>query len=300
MSALPSATLALPPSPATDFARAGQRREARLATAAVPAVLVVVLVLGVPCVWLLGLSFVGADGALSLHNYTALFADAAYARSLWLTLWMAAVTTAICLVAGYALAYAMTLIPRPAATLALALVALPFWTSVLVRTYAWLILLQNRGIVNNLLTGAGIIDEPLRLMHNSTGALIGMVHIMLPFMVFPLHAALGKIDGDHLRAAAAMGASPFYAFWRVFFPQSLAGVAAGCVLVFVLSLGFYITPALLGGGKSIVMSIAIEHDISRNMNWGPGSAAAVMFVAGVLCIFAVVTRFMSLERLFQR
>ena len=294
-------SMASPPSPEpTDFVRVERRREARAAANAVPAVLVIVLLLGVPCAWLLGLSFIGNDGGPTLAHYTALFADAAYARSLWLTLWMAGVTTAICLVAGYLLAYAMTLMPRWAVTLTLALVALPFWTSVLVRTYAWLILLQNRGIVNNLLTGAGVLDEPLRLMHNSTGALIGMVHIMLPFMVFPLYAALSKIDGDHVRAAAGLGASPMYAFWRVFFPQSLAGVAAGGVLVFVLGLGFYITPALLGGGKSIVMSIAIEHDISRNMNWGPGSAAGVLFVLGVLAIFAVVTRFMSLERLFQR
>ncbi len=299
---MPSASLPLPghPPPARDIAAASRRDGLRVAANALPAALVVVLLLGVPCLWLLWLSFTGPDGSLTLEHYAHIFSHPGYARSVWLTLWMATITTVVCVVAGYLLAYAMTLMPRWAATLMLALVALPFWTSVLVRTYAWLILLQNRGIVNNLLLKLGVIEEPLRMMHNSTGALIGMVHIMLPFMVFPLFAALQRIDSDQLRAAASLGASPLYSFWRVFFPQSIAGLAAGAVLVFILSLGFYITPALLGGGRTIVVAIAIEHEVSRNMNWGPGGAAAVLFVLGVLAIFALVSRFMPLDRFFQK
>lgn len=282
------------------LAAATRAEERRLACTVVPTIGVIALLLGVPCAWLVSLSFLGPDGLPTLSHYAHLVTDEGYARSVWLTLWMAGTTTTVCLVAGYVLAYAMTLMPRAWATFTLALVALPFWTSVLVRTYAWLILLQNRGIVNSALLKAGWIEEPIRIMHGPGGALVGMVHVMLPFMVFPLFAALQRIDRDHLRAAAGMGASPVVAFWRVFFPQSLAGVAVGSVLVFVLSLGFYITPALLGGGRSIVVSIAIEHDISRNMNWGPGSAASVLFVLGVLGIFALVARFMPIERLFQR
>jgi len=292
-------TLALPSTPP---ARANtERREQRwmlLDTA--PATVIVLVLLAVPLLWLFALSFTGPQGSLTLANYTRIFEDASYARSFNLTVWMAVATTAVCAVAGYVLAYAMTLMPRWAVTITMALVALPFWTSVLVRTYAWLVLLQNRGIVNNLLTKSGIIDAPLPMMHNVTGALVGMVHIMLPFMVFPLYAALQKVDGDHARAAAGMGASPTYTFWHVFFPQTIPGIVAGCVLVFVLSLGFYITPALLGGGRTVVMSILIEHEVNGSMNWGTASAVAIFFVAVVMAIFAAVGRYMPLERLFQK
>ena len=287
--------------PLRPAARRAERRETRWRLLCLlPALAVVALLLLLPLGWLGGLSFAGADGRPTLAHYAHVFSDPAYARSFLLTLRMALVTTAVCAVAGYLLAYTMTMMPRWAVTLTLALVALPFWTSVLVRTYAWLVLLQNRGIVNNLLLKWGLLDAPVQWMHNPTGALIGMVHIMLPFMVFPLHAALQKVDPDHLRAAAAMGAPPALAFWRVFFPQTLSGLAAGCVLVFVLSLGFYITPALLGGGRTIVMAILIEHEVNSSMNWGAASALALAFVAVVLGIFAVAGRVLSLERLFQR
>jgi len=286
--------------PASRQHPAERREQQRLLLDAVPASVIVLLMLVGPLLWLFALSFMGADGRPTLAHYARLFEDASYLRSFGLTVWMALVTTAVCATAGYVLAYAMTLMPRWAVTLTLALVALPFWTSVLVRTYAWLVLLQNRGIVNNLLLKAEAISEPLKMMHNSTGALVGMVHIMLPFMVFPLYAALQKVDPDHVRAAAGMGASPTFTFWRVFFPQTLAGIAAGCVLVFVLSLGFYITPALLGGGRTIVMSILIEHEVNSGMNWGPASAMAMLFVALVLGIFVAAGRFVPVERLFQK
>ncbi len=266
----------------------------------VPAAAVVGLLLLVPLLWLFTLSFSDGQGGFTWHNYARIFQDASYARAFNLTVWMAAASTAICAVAGYLLAYALTLLPRGVVTIAMALVALPFWTSVLVRTYAWLVLLQNRGIVNTLLLKSGLLDAPLPMMHNVTGTLIGMVHIMLPFMVFPLYATLQKVDPDHVRAAASMGATPSYSFWHVFFPQTVPGIVGGCVLVFVLCLGFYITPALLGGGRTVVMSILIEQEISGSMNWGIGSAVAVFFVAVVLAIFAAVGRWMPVEKLFQK
>ena len=137
-------------------------------------------------------------------------------------------------------------------------------------------------------------------MRNETGVVIGMVHIMLPFMVFPLYAALRRIDPNQVRAAMSMGASATYAFWRVYVPQSLAGLSGGTVLVFVLSLGFYVTPAILGGGRTIVMSLAIERDVNLNFNWGPASASGVLFVIVVLGIFAALSRFVSVERIFHR
>jgi len=277
-----------------------QRERRWMLANTLPATVLITGMLVLPLLWMLLLSFTDAQNAFMLAHYARIFEDASYARAATLTLWMAAVTTLVCLVAGYLIAYAMTLLPPWAVTLVMALVALPFWTSVLVRTYAWMVLLQNRGILNAFLVRSGILDAPLPLMHNVTGALISMTHIMLPFMVFPLYAALQKVDSTHMRAAAGMGASPTYAFWHVFFPQTMPGIVAGCVLVFVLSLGFYITPALLGGGRTVVMSILIEHEISNSMSWGVASAAAMLFVAIVLGLFAAVGRYVAIDRIFQR
>ena len=137
-------------------------------------------------------------------------------------------------------------------------VLFPFWTSLLVRTYAWLVLLQRRGLVNTWLQETGIVDEPLRLVHNFTGTAIGMTHILLPFMVLPLYAAMTAVDRDYVRASASLGASPLKSFWQVFFPLTLPGLLAGVVLVFVLCLGFYVTPAVLGGGRVLMWSMSIE------------------------------------------
>jgi putative spermidine/putrescine transport system permease protein len=265
-----------------------------------PALLVMSGFLLAPLVWTVGQSLIARDGHISLVNYSLLFDDSAYFDSLGLTLRIAALVTIICVLLGYVVAYTMTLLPRWMATVCLALVALPFWTSTLVRTYAWLVLLQTRGLINKWLMALGMIGDPLPLVRNETGVIIGMVHIMLPFMIFPLYATLRRIDPNQVRAAMGLGASATYAFWRVYLPQSLAGLSGGTVLVFVLSLGFYVTPAILGGGRTIMMALAIERDVNLNFNWGPASASGVLFVVVVLGIFAVLSRFVSIERIFQR
>jgi len=279
--------------------RAAARERRGLFLIAVPSLAFMVLLLILPLCFLVGLSFV-RDGGFSLANYARIFSDTFYAQSFWLTVQVAAVVTLATGVMGYLVAYALTLMPRWLATICLAMVALPFWTSALVRTYAWLVLLQNRGIVNNMLTGLGIIDAPLRLMHNLTGTLIGMIHIMLPFMVFPVYAGLQRIDPDYMRAAFGLGSSPSYAFWRVYFPLSLPGLTAGVIMVFVVSLGFFVTPVLLGGGRTMMMSIVIYRDVSLTLDWGPAAAIATLFVIAVLAIFGLAARAVSLERIFQR
>ena len=276
------------------------REPTMLLLLSVPALLCVLLVLVAPLAWLTGLSFFTKAGSLTLDNYIRIFSDGSYAKSFWLTTWIAMVVTAICAVLGYPLAYAINLMPSWASQICLALVAIPFWTSVLVRTYAWLILLQNEGVVNRLLIKFGLIETPIRMMYNMTGNLVGMVHILLPFLVFPLYAGLRRIDPDYVKAALGLGASQTYAFWRIYFPLSLPGLVAGAVLVFILSLGFYITPALLGGGKIIVIPLVLERDITWSQDWGPATAASVVFVGAILAIFSVVARSMSLEQLFAR
>lgn len=282
-----------------DIEREARREQFMLALLSLPALAIMAALLFAPMAWLLGLSFIGADGTFTLANYTRLFADASLVNSMTLTLQLALGVTVICAVLGYVLAYAITLMPGWLQTLSLALVALPFWTSALVRTYAWLVLLQRKGVVNKLLVGSDLVAEPLHLVHNLSGTMIGMVHIMLPFMVFPLYAGMRRIDPDLMRAALGLGASVLYGFRRVYLPQSLPGLVAGIVLVFVLSLGFYITPAILGGGKVTVIAMVIERDVNLHLNWGPASAIAMLFLVSVLALFAAVGRFLSIERIFQ-
>ena len=173
-------------------------------------------------------------------------------------------------------------------------------TSLLVRTYAWLVLLQRKGVINGWLIETGIIDEPLRLVHNFTGTVIGMVQILLPFLVLPLYAAMKSIDRDFLKAAANLGASPINAFWRVFFPLSLPGLFAGVVLVFVLCLGFYVTPALLGGGKIIMWAQRIETSINLYANWGAASALGVVLLIVTLAILYGLNKLFGLDKVFGK
>ena len=176
-------------------------------------------------------------------------------------------------------------------------VILPFWTSLLVRTYAWLVLLQRQGLINTWMIDLGIIDEPMRLVHNFTGTVIGMVHILLPFLVLPLFAAMKSIDRDYLKAAANLGASPTRAFWQVFFPLSLPGLFAGVVLVFVLCLGFYVTPALLGGGKTIMWAMRIETSVNLYANWGAASALGVVLLIVTLGLLYILNKAFRLDKI---
>jgi ABC-type spermidine/putrescine transport system permease subunit I len=196
---------------------------------------------------------------------------------------------------GYPLAYLLSQLPQRAASICLIFVILPFWTSVLVRTYAWLVILQRRGIVNTWLLDAGLIEQPLALVNNLTGTMIGMTHVMLPCLVFPLYSAMKTIDPTYLRAAANCGASPMRAFWQVFFPMSLPGLSSGIVLVFTLCLGYYITPALLGGGKVVMWAMQIESSISLYSNWGAASALGVTLVLVTLGLLYLINRILGIN-----
>src|SRR5262249_26323349 len=159
---------------------------------------------------------------------------------------------------------------------------LPFWTSLIVRTYAWMVLLQRRGVVNESLLNLGIVEQPLSFVYNMTGVTIGMLHIMLPFMILPLYASMRGADMELMRAAANLGASPVYAFWRVFFPLSRSGLIAGIVLVFTISLGFYVTPELMGGGRVVMVSMLVQRNVEIYSQWGAASSVAVILLVFVL------------------
>lgn len=265
-----------------------------------PAVLAILIVVFLPIFWLSSLSFYNAAGEWSMENYARIFESALYRRTFVVTFQISIVVTVICVFLGYPLCYWLTKMPNRTAAILMVFVLVPFWTSVLVRTYAWLVLLQRKGIINSSLMSAGIIDEPLQLAHNLTGSIIGMVHIMLPFLILPLYATMRNIDTDLVRAAVGLGSSPRGAFWRVFFPMSLPGLFAGIVLVFILSLGFYVTPALLGGGRVQMLAQRIESTITVYSNWGAASALGVVLLLLALAMIWLMNRVFGLDKLFMR
>lgn len=260
-----------------------------------PAVALVLVTMALPVAWLFGLSFLADDGSISLVHYRRLIEQPSYARIFVATFNVSLLTTAICIVLGYPLAYVLSQLPRRAANLCLIAVMLPFWTSLLVRTYAWLVLLQRQGLVNAWGMRLGLWDEPLALVHNLAGTLIGMVHIMLPFLVLPVLGTMRSIDQDCVKAAANLGASPIRAFWSVFFPLSLPGLFAGALIVFIICLGFYVTPAVLGGGKVIMVSNQIASDIELFFNWGAASSLGVVLLVLTLLFLYVASRVTRLE-----
>ena len=278
--------------------RSTRNEQFRLLALCAPALLLIGFVVLGPIGWLSSLSFVGPDGPTLLH-YERLI-HPSYKLTLITTFQLAFLVTAICLVLGFPVAYLAAQMPSRGASLVMLCVLFPFWTSLLVRTYAWLVILQRRGLVNTWLQGLGLIDEPLRLVYNFGGTVVGMTHIMLPFMVLPLYAAMKAIDPGYMRAAANLGASPIRAFWQIFVPLSRPGVVAGLVVVFVLSLGFYVTPALLGGGRVMTWSMQIERSMAVYSDWGAASALGVVLLVITVGVLWLVSRLVSFGALVER
>jgi len=277
------------------YRRRERNETTALAALAVPGLLLIGAIALSPIAWLFWLSFrSGSD--FTFEHYERLL-HPTYTLTLQTTFELSFLVTAICIALGYPLAYLISQVrPRLAAFLLL-LVLFPVWTSLLVRCYAWLVLLQRRGVVNSWLQDMGVIEAPLRLMHNFTGTTIGMVHIMLPFMVLPLYATMRSINRDYMRAAANLGASPVRAFWGVFVPLSFPGLFAGIIIVFVLCLGFYVTPALLGGGRVMMWSMQIERNVTYHSDWGAASALGVVLLAMTLAILWGVGRLIGFDRI---
>jgi len=281
--------------------KAEERRESlTFLGLSMPAVLEILIIVFLPIFWLSSLSFYDAKGALSTENYARIFESALYKRTFVVTSQISITVTVICVLLGYPLCYWLTKMKDRTASILMIFVLVPFWTSILVRTYAWLVLLQRKGIINSSLVSLGIIDEPIQLAHNLTGSIIGMVHIMLPFLILPLYATMRGIDTDLVRAALGLGSTPRKAFWHVFFPMSLPGLFAGIVLVFILSLGFFVTPALLGGGRVQMLAQRIESTITIYSNWGAASALGVVLLLLAFVMIWLMNRVFGLDKLFMR
>ncbi|MBL8445326.1 MAG: ABC transporter permease [Zoogloeaceae bacterium] len=219
--------------------------------------------------------------------------EAIYLDVLVRTFEMSVIVTVACLLLGFPLAYLMATLPVRHANTLMILVLLPFWTSVLVRVAAWIVILQNEGLVNKLLMWLGATDAPIRLLFNRTGVYIAMVHILLPFMVLPLYSVMKGISPVYMRAAVSLGCPPFSSFWKIYFPLTMPGIAAGSLLVFIVCMGFYITPALLGGPGDQMISYFIAFYTNQAVNWGMAAALSAVLLAATLVLYALYTRYLG-------
>ncbi len=222
-----------------------------------------------------------------------------YVRLFVRTLLVSGVITLLCLLLGFPVAHLIARSPPRRANLLLVLVLVPFWTSLLVRTTAWIVLLQTQGVFNDLLVAIGLVgdDGRLALVYNMTGTVVAMTHVLLPFMVLPLYSVMRAIPATHMNAAASLGATPVQAFVRVYWPQCLPGVGAGAILVFVLAIGYYITPALVGGSDGQLISNMIAYHMQTSLNWGLAAALGGVLLAGVLALYALYDRLVGIEHM---
>ncbi len=249
-----------------------------------------------PILQVLWISF--TDPMPGLGNYERLLTSGSIQRMLWATFRICVVTSALAMVFGYVVAYAMVHVGERHRTWMFLFILVPFWVSVLVRAFAWLTLLRTEGPINSALIDVGLLSEPLEMVRNEVGVMIGMVHFMLPYAVLPLYANMRGIDARLVYAARGLGAGSFEAFLRVFLPLSLPGIAGAGLLVFIFSLGFFVTPAILGGGKTVMIAEYVSVQIQQTLRWGIGAMLASVLLLAVFLLLAVMNRVMSLRELF--
>jgi ABC-type spermidine/putrescine transport system permease subunit I len=290
------------------FARLERAVQIRYLILAAPAVIFLIVFYAYPVAAMLARSF--NDPEWGLENFRRLTVIRshrdwivfsmpmnAYIRVFQITLRIALVVTVITLLLAYPVAYVLSSIRASRANLLMIFVLVPFWTSILVRSYAWMVLLGREGSINRIFIRTGLRDEPLQMLNTRFAVYVGMVHILLPFMVLPLYSVMRGIDRNYLRAAENLGGRPIQVFRHIFLPLSLPGIGAGCLVVFILSLGFYITPALIGGPRDIMISQLIYQQINVP-NWGFSSALALILLVIAIAIYLVFNKILGVERLY--
>jgi len=242
---------------------------------------------------------VSSPSGVTLRFYGRLMREPVYFKVFVTSFEIALEVTLLTLVLAYPLAYFLARLQPRVTNVLLVMIVLPFFTSTLVRTYAWMVLLGTEGLVNQALVGLRVPGAPVRLLYNRTGVLIGMSYILLPYMILTLYSVMRGIDRGLLQAAASVGAGPLRAFWRVFLPLSLPGVAAGSLLTFILGLGFFITPALMGGARDTMIAVIIEQQVEQLLDWHFASALSTVLLAVTAVAFVVYDRVVGMERLFE-
>ncbi len=251
----------------------------------------------VPIGSFLSLGFLAPD--LSLDHYRKAFSDPIYSRMLGLTLQTSFVTACTCACLGYPVAYVLVHATPRWRLLIFALVLIPFWTNILVRMFAWLALLGRHGVINSNLMALGLTDTSLPLLYTNFTVVLGMTHFLLPYMILACYAVMSNIPSALVDAASNLGASPRRAFWRVYFPLSLPGLAAGFLLVFIISLGFFVTPALLGPQNQKLLAQVIEIEVSDTLNWGFAAALSGILVALTVSLYALYDRLIGADRIYE-
>ncbi len=281
--------------------RVRRRRLGRLAEPAVlltPGLLFTAVFVGAPVLLVLAYMFAergrfgGVEWTFTLENFERAI-DPLYLDVLWSSIGIAGMATAIALVIGYPTAYAITRLPARWRTVALVLVVVPFWTSFLIRMYAWIVLLNSQGVVNDALVGSGVTDERTSFLYTDGAVVVGLVYAYLPLMILPLYAAIERVEGELMEASSDLGASKVRTFWSVLLPLTLPGAITGSILVFVPSLGNFVVPELLGGGKTVMVGNLIRDQFLKVQDWPFGSVLAFVVVIALFTLFllqAVVTR----------
>ena len=269
-------------------------RRGGLATFALlaPAIMLLAAVLIWPVLELASRSFRDPGGPFVL--YARVIEVSTYLQVLLRTVAFAIATAVICLALAYPVAFKLVTARPLTKALILACVLLPFWTNLLVRSYGWILILNPRGILNTGLMQIGVTSSPLDLVYNATGVLVGMSHIMLPFAILPLYAVMTRLDPQLANAARTLGAGPLHTFLKVYFPMTLPGVMAGVMLVFTISLGFFVVPAILGGPRGLLLAQLIEFNINTSLNWGMAATLSTLLLSATLLLYAIADRWLNL------
>lgn len=222
-----------------------------------------------------------------------------YVKIFLRTLWISLVVTLTCLLLAFPVSYLLATLPLRISNILMVMVLLPFWTSLLVRTTSWIVLLQRNGVVNDIIVWLGIIDDGSRIqmVYNQTGTLVAMTQILLPFMILPLYSVMKTISPSYMKAARSLGASPLRAFARVYVPQTVPGIGAGCLLVFILSIGYYITPALVGGQSGQLISNFIAYHMKSSLNWGLAAALGTILLFAVLSLYWLYNKIVGIDNM---
>jgi putative spermidine/putrescine transport system permease protein len=263
-----------------------------------PAIGLLVVVFLAPLVWfyIQSLSSIGTFSEI-VEQFVAVLGSKAVLTALSSTNWISLLVTLLVLILSYPLAYYLATHSDWRFSLILFCIVVPYFTSVIVRTYSWMVLLGRNGLVNNLLLTLGVISEPLTLLYSKTGILIGMVYVLLPYMVLTLYASLKAIDPALMRAARGLGASWWFAFTRVYFPLSLHGVVSGSLIVFILALGFFITPALMGGPSDVMLAMLVERAVEVTFDWASAAIMSLLLLVATLGLYAIYYRVTDLRRM---
>ena len=264
-----------------------------------PLLSLLVLVFLLPIIWFLVQAI--SESPLSfVEQLKAVFPSSDVLYVIWTTNSISVIVTLSVLLISFPIAYVLAFSRRLFFTLIIISVIVPYFTSVVVRTYSWMVILGRNGILNQLLLDWGIIDTPLDLMYNRLGVIIGIAYVMLPYLVLTLYSAMKGIDHNLMRAAYSMGASGSYTFWRVFLPLTAPGIISGCLIVFILSVGFFITPALMGGSQDVMIAMLIQREIELNLNWAMAAMLSIVLLTVTLILYALYYRYTNLERMLGR